>query len=385
MLKKETLTVFLAVIIIVMIGFGITAATGGLNFFGIKPSIVSSANLVGAWSLNESDLTEKVLYESDFSSDEDGFVSSGTMVIGNQDNISDGVTSFDDCLKITVDSSTGDHIVYKNLDGGLNSIKVSFKYYIPASNVDATYLYIYNGVYPTISATTVGTWVEYVGYHNVMDISVRYRLGGNSYVGNGTDHIYIKDLKYSASDISIKDSSGNSNDGEIMRTNLVDSEGIENFTLNGDGSVLYIIASDIKSANRTYRYTFRVTDAASGGTVKVSHTTYTSDDRTVDDNGNSFGSIGVKTLTFTTNSDIGFASRVQVAWFNSVNGDDYAVTDFKVEDITFEKDQNNVSNQAMSFDGVEDYIDLGDLGNLGDEFTYSVWFKTDSNASYNMF
>jgi hypothetical protein len=383
MLKNKSLTIFLAVIIVLMIGFGIAAATGGLSFFGIKPNISSSANLVGSWSLNESDLTETVIYESDFSTDADGFNPGSSSVAGNQDNVSDGNTSLDDCLKITVDSSDSNHIAYKSILGGDNLVKVIFKYYIPATNVNVGYLYVYNGISPVInSLNTVGAWTEYSGYHTISDVSVRFRLGAE-HLGNGIDHLYLRDFKFATVDTAIKDSSGNGNDGEIFRTNLVDGEGIENFTLNGDGDNVFIIASDIKEAGRTYRYTFRVTDAATGGTVKIAHSTYTSDDRTVDDNGNNFNSIGAKTLTFITNSgDIGSAHRVQVSWFSSINGDDYTVADFKVEDITWEQDQNGVANQAMDFDGVGDYIDTNlDTSLSTADFSVSAWVKIPDGVS----
>jgi hypothetical protein len=48
------------------------------------------------------------------------------------------------------------------------------------------------------------------------------------------------------------------------------------------------------------------------------------------------------------------------------------------------------NNGAIGFNGTDatgDYIDCGDLGTIGDEFTYSVWFKTGSStaATYRMF
>ncbi|MFW0862571.1 MAG: LamG domain-containing protein [Candidatus Komeilibacteria bacterium] len=48
-------------------------------------------------------------------------------------------------------------------------------------------------------------------------------------------------------------------------------------------------------------------------------------------------------------------------------------------------DRQGQANKAMEFNGTSDYVDLGSLGSLGDEFTYSVWFKTTSAGSYNMF
>ena len=48
------------------------------------------------------------------------------------------------------------------------------------------------------------------------------------------------------------------------------------------------------------------------------------------------------------------------------------------------------NNGAIGFNGTDatgDYIDCGDLGTIGDEFTYSVWFKTGPStaATYRMF
>lgn len=44
----------------------------------------------------------------------------------------------------------------------------------------------------------------------------------------------------------------------------------------------------------------------------------------------------------------------------------------------------NGEMNAFEFNGVDEHIDLGDLGNIGNEFTYSAWFKTTSNSGYNM-
>ncbi len=42
-----------------------------------------------------------------------------------------------------------------------------------------------------------------------------------------------------------------------------------------------------------------------------------------------------------------------------------------------------VFGKCYSFNGTSNYIDCGELGSLGDEFTFSAWFKTSSKETYN--
>lgn len=49
---------------------------------------------------------------------------------------------------------------------------------------------------------------------------------------------------------------------------------------------------------------------------------------------------------------------------------------------TFTNDRKGQPNQAMSFDGVDDYIDFGKKGlNFGNNQTISFWIKTSENSS----
>ncbi len=70
--KNKKLIVFLAVIVVLIIGFAIVSATGGFGFFGVSaPS--SGGGLVGYWSLAESDL-----YDTDIFQDLSGNGNNGT-------------------------------------------------------------------------------------------------------------------------------------------------------------------------------------------------------------------------------------------------------------------------------------------------------------------
>jgi len=42
-----------------------------------------------------------------------------------------------------------------------------------------------------------------------------------------------------------------------------------------------------------------------------------------------------------------------------------------------------VSNNCLSFNGSNNYIDCGNLGIISDDFTFSAWFKTSSTKTYN--
>ncbi|MGI6341046.1 MAG: LamG-like jellyroll fold domain-containing protein [Minisyncoccales bacterium] len=50
---------------------------------------------------------------------------------------------------------------------------------------------------------------------------------------------------------------------------------------------------------------------------------------------------------------------------------------------TWKNDNDCVSGGCLSFNGSNNYIDCGTFGVIGSSFTFSAWFKTSSNQTYN--
>jgi concanavalin A-like lectin/glucanase superfamily protein len=409
MLKNKTLTVFLAVIIVLMIGFGITAATGGLSFFGIKPNIASSANLIGAWSLAKKDLTEKTIFESDFNSGIGGF-SGGRYhtFVGDNDGISDGIVSYDDVLKFTSDDQNALHYLFKSsIVESAKNYTATFKVYIPNANTNLDGFHI-TGTYYGFSNTDVtckkisdgsdfgtidgnsiksskGSWAEVsINFNsNLINSSFAlYTLGGGSteYAGANSasdDIIYVKDFVIKELDTSIKDTSGNANDGEIIRTNLAingdfdtDSDWNKNtppWTITG-GKAIYdgsVNGSTLAQATghilgHTYRVRFTISDWSGTGNATANvHTNFYY-----------FNANGTYTIELDASIEGGNL------FFRGQDTHSFKVDDVIEEDITWEQDQNSVANQAMDFDGVGDYVDTGDIAKFGtSDYSISLWFN----------
>jgi hypothetical protein len=52
---------------------------------------------------------------------------------------------------------------------------------------------------------------------------------------------------------------------------------------------------------------------------------------------------------------------------------------------TFSAESGAGGTKSFDFDGTSDYVDCGDMGTIGSTFTFLVWFKTASSATYRMF
>jgi hypothetical protein len=103
---------------------------------------------------------EEVLkYQSNFGVNTTGVYGDQASILANQDNISDGTVSKDDCLKVTVNTAVNE--THQLVIGGGKQIgfnyRVSFEYYIPEINaeVNAIFAALYSGSY---FLTTVGSW-----------------------------------------------------------------------------------------------------------------------------------------------------------------------------------------------------------------------------------
>ena len=182
---------------------------------------------------------------------------------------------------------------------------------------------------------------------------------------------------------TFKDKSGNGNDGAITRTDLVTNGDfdtdtdwtkgtgwtISSGTANCDGTQTG--ASNLNQNNvvssptgKKYRINYTISNY-SAGIIRLSIGAYqwlTS----VSANGfysevlNVTSRIATDTLYIQSNVDfIG------------------SIDDIKVEDITYEQDQNGVPNQAMPFDGAGDYVTVGNIGNIK---SFSVWIYPTANT-----
>lgn len=142
---------------------------------------------------------------SDFSAGVDSWAATtGTSVTGNVDNI----VSTNDCLRISVDTTTGNHYATtKNLLPGSGSahLKVSFSYYIPSGTVVAKIKVDAAAVIggDTKVVSTTGSWQRVTDW-DVYNLNVlggttplRFWLGDStsySFTGDGIGVAYVKDV-----------------------------------------------------------------------------------------------------------------------------------------------------------------------------------------------
>lgn len=146
------------------------------------------------------------LYVSDWTSLFTGWTTNRATRSANNDGISDGTTSYDDCYKFYADGSTNTHYtIYTNAGiTGSTKYQVKFKYYIPSgqTHVDGLKVWFSAGGSPLADYTVVGTWTAVdttittaatnytTWYHNMMDGGVTSFTGANS---ANDDRIFFKD------------------------------------------------------------------------------------------------------------------------------------------------------------------------------------------------
>ena len=170
-------------------------------------------------------------YTSDFSSGTDGWFANGGTADGNIDGISDGTTSKDDVLRLTLSGGAISHSVRLNgaIDVG-NVHDVSFEYYIPSGQtMDGILFRTDNGVDGNYQQSVVGTWTSVT----IEDWSItqgdQFRIyatdGGSSTVDGDGDVFYLKNIvvTQTTADGAVTtwyDQSGNGNNA----TNSTESE-----------------------------------------------------------------------------------------------------------------------------------------------------------------
>jgi len=100
-------------------------------------------------------------YTSDFSSGTDSFSEHSTTNAGNIDGVSDGTTSKDDVLRVTMTGGSTSHQIRRaNIFDGANTYDISFEYYIPSANTKLDQIVFRTNVGGDgdTAFSNVGTW-----------------------------------------------------------------------------------------------------------------------------------------------------------------------------------------------------------------------------------
>ena len=111
--------------------------------------------------------TEYNLYTSAFSAGEDGWSAGAATIVGNQDSISDGITSKDDCLKITSTAESQSIIERNNGVVAGYTYRVTGEVYTPSSNTAYDSIAIKDGFagadefFPSGKIVSNGSWVSF--------------------------------------------------------------------------------------------------------------------------------------------------------------------------------------------------------------------------------
>ena len=138
-----------------------------------------------------------IRYTSDFSVDNQGWSATG----GTSDGNIDGIDGQDDCLRLTADTSTGNHRLGKStlFNDRPNSFRIELDYYIPSTNIDANSIRILTSGNNTDFLDALDAWTSVTldtgtvpsGYFYI----TMYASGTNLFTGNGSDVIYVKNIR----------------------------------------------------------------------------------------------------------------------------------------------------------------------------------------------
>lgn len=140
----------------------------------------------------------------DFSTDEDGLVGTNTVLSGNNDGVSDGSVSYDDCLKAYADATNGAHRIDYDMSSFYTAtdwVRVKFSYYLPSTNTNVDNLRLLEA--PAVIGSTTDTWVDVDIITMSADTTLRFALysgASGSFVGANSptdDLVYIVGLTVS--------------------------------------------------------------------------------------------------------------------------------------------------------------------------------------------
>ena len=161
--------------------------------------------LIKWWLLNIADF-DNAVYASDFSAGADGWVATNGAVAGNQDGVSDGSTSKDDCIKYTNDAANNVHLMRITPLVVGTAYRATVTYYIPPgqSNIDGFFINSTSGPIwgearsTSLTPATIGTWTtitfEFVA--NLGTFAMYACDGANTTYqdAGGDDVIYISEV-----------------------------------------------------------------------------------------------------------------------------------------------------------------------------------------------
>jgi hypothetical protein len=152
----------------------------------------TTATTLGGFLTEESDIFD----EPNFSTDEGELEAVGASLTFDNDSVSDGSVSKDDCLEVDVTSASNAYVrdVGANLYSGINNVKIRFEadFYAPSTNTSAVNIRLQNtfeeingGGSQVFFPTTKGAWtsVSVEGYpnQNALQILVLDRTVGDVY------------------------------------------------------------------------------------------------------------------------------------------------------------------------------------------------------------
>lgn len=139
-------------------------------------------------------LAETLIKEFDFSSGVDGTTSVRSTITGGNNNISDGTTSKDNCLKQVMTSGNANHQIRYSATIGL-TYSTGFWFFIPTDNakVDGINISFDSEVtFINYSITGVWTFAEFKGVANISNVRIYAADGGiSSNLDANGDVIYI--------------------------------------------------------------------------------------------------------------------------------------------------------------------------------------------------
>ncbi|MDB4507383.1 hypothetical protein N9064_00675 [bacterium] len=108
-----------------------------------------------------SNVQKTTVKEFDFSVDVDGMLDFETTSVGDVDGITDGTTSYDDCLSSYTSNNSSVHFSYVELAGYVSEyVKVKGKLYIPATNTNTNGVR-FGSMAGAPTENTTGVWVDF--------------------------------------------------------------------------------------------------------------------------------------------------------------------------------------------------------------------------------
>lgn len=178
-------------------GDGVVRMIGGHTLYSTE---AMRLNTSGGGTLIMTDVMETVItpsYTSNFSAGVDSFTDSGTTSTGNNDAVSDGTTSFSDCLRIAGDGASSLHYVSRATTLTASTrYKIYVTAYMPSGNTAVDGLEIGDSgtasVNPPYQAK--GKWQTYEAEFVATGTSLRIKMKSGSsdtFTAPSTDYIYI--------------------------------------------------------------------------------------------------------------------------------------------------------------------------------------------------